>query len=420
MENPSVSPEVQPAEPSLISSPRLTPESSPTATPSASPQTPLEEKKPKKIKPSILAIIIICLILVGGVFAYQYFQIKIEENKKQLQTQANPETSLQQPSAVLDPSDEWEMYTNSIHDISFKYPSSWDINEQQGQKEGEQTFNTKIWLSKDKANITIYLNMDGIGGKGQTLEGEKFKLDGIDLYQYSKNNAYNNIQTIGLSNSLSNTLGVFIINDITYSITLNYPGSYSEDQTSIVKKEFNQILSSFRFTELDDKNVGWKLYSNPTTVYSFRYPPDLTLEEFGNTIYSSPTGKVDEVKSANVSKWGPSQQPNTEGYDGIFLSFTQIPKEQFSLEEIVDYRLDQIKEEQIVDVIIDKQLISINSYNGFTFSTQGLGINKYIYLADSGNLSDYYILVTDSTKDPGNLGFDETVTQIFSSFQFLN
>ncbi|MBU1070782.1 hypothetical protein KKG65_00025 [Patescibacteria group bacterium] len=213
-------------------------------------QIPFTQPTPSSKIPWLFVFLVILFLSVTGVLAYQIYQLK-QQLFSVAPSPTENLTPLLTPSSTptFEPTANWRTYNNTTHNISFKYPLVWTVNEQQGQKEGEKVFNTKIELTKDDSVITMYLNMDGIGGVGQTYDGEGFVLDGINLYQYSKSNSYNNTHTIGLSNSLSNSIGVFMVNDITYSITLSYPDSDSVEKSTSTINEFNQILSTFKFTD---------------------------------------------------------------------------------------------------------------------------------------------------------------------------
>jgi|GEM_PF-2942801 len=228
--------------------------SSPVVPPTPSPSTSatsiqlptLTNPLKKKLFPVLVTIIITLLLGITSFFVYKYFALK------QQIVQAEPSPS---PTTITeDPTVDWETYINTIHNISFKYPQSWILSEKEGSQDegstaGDPVYNTAIELTKQEVLIKIFLNMDGIGGQSQTYEGEKFILDGNNLYQYHKINDYNETKVVGISNTLT-TLGVFKLNDITYSISLSYPANYSSEQESALLSEFDQILSTFKFSDV--------------------------------------------------------------------------------------------------------------------------------------------------------------------------
>lgn len=144
----------------------------------------------------------------------------------------------------VSPNPSWKTYVNPTHKISFKYPPTWQID----NTADKALENAQIILTKEKATITMYFNLYGIGGQGQNYQGRPFELSGYHLYRFTKTNSYNNTQQVGISTSLIDTLGVFEIKGKTYSITLTYP--ISDAQTEIgnsSENEFDQILSTFKF-----------------------------------------------------------------------------------------------------------------------------------------------------------------------------
>jgi len=213
-------------------------------------QNPVQETVPNHVPVStpptnrslliiLFSFFILILLASTGFLYYQNQQLK-----KQLagyQTQPTP-------SPTFDPTADWKTYTNHTHNISFRYSPSWNLTENVGQVEDNKTYNTKVGLSKGNALITMYLNLNGIGGIPQTYEGKSFILDGHNLYQFNKVNSYNNTKEVGVSDSLT-TLGVFKINDITYSIIIAYLADYEKSNEENLLREFDQILSTFKFMD---------------------------------------------------------------------------------------------------------------------------------------------------------------------------
>ncbi|MBI4058539.1 hypothetical protein HY408_02105 [Candidatus Gottesmanbacteria bacterium] len=148
--------------------------------------------------------------------------------------------------------------------------------------------------------------------------------------------------------------------------------------------------------------ANWKTYSSST--YSVKFPPDLDMKE-------------EEGSLLSLSKWGPTQKEGTELYDGIALRF--MPREiGTSLDSYVKVKIEEIKKAGISELVSGPTPIAINGYEGQTYTVKGLGTHKYTILQVKGG--GLFMEITDSTVDPGNLGFSKTVDQILSTFQFTN
>lgn len=150
------------------------------------------------------------------------------------------------PTLANDPTAEWKLYTNPVHNLLFKYPQDWQLNNQQDKEK----LNAQLTLIKNSAEIKMYFKLDGIGGQGQTYEGKPFTLSGQNLYQFRKENTYNQTQMVGITETLTESLGVFRFDGKTYSITLSYPLAMQQTNEALeLEKEFDQILSTFKFTQ---------------------------------------------------------------------------------------------------------------------------------------------------------------------------
>jgi len=215
---------------------------------------------------SVMFLVFGIIIGVVGLLGYQKYFVNRPVT-------VNSTTPYLTPTATPNPTAEWKTYINSVHKVSFRYPLSWSLTQEAGQYENGKIYNTKVKLSKGDALITMYLNMDGIGGQPQTYEGTSFVLDGHHLFQFKKVNSYNSTKEIGISDSLT-TLGVFTIDNVTYSITITYPTNYTSLDEENLLKEFNQILSTFKFINqsTNDETMEWKTYTNNVAKFVIRYP----------------------------------------------------------------------------------------------------------------------------------------------------
>ena len=221
--------------------------------PNITPAQPLPEVSvlPPKNWLKILLFILLGLVVIA---VSVFVGIQIGRNQIITGQQTTPSTqTVVNPTALptTNPTADWKTYTNPIHKIKFNYPPTWQVD----NKGDQDSLNTQVTLTKDQAKIKMYFNMDGIGGQGQTYQGQPFNLDGNSLFRFVKTNSYDNTQMIGISTSLTNTLGVFEVNGKTYSITLTYSVSDSQTETgSSLEKEFDQILSTFKFLEQNQKS----------------------------------------------------------------------------------------------------------------------------------------------------------------------
>ena len=153
------------------------------------------------------------------------------------------------------------------------------MEEKAGEVNKGITYNTQLILSKENVKISMYLNMIGIGGMGKDYEGTRYLLDGNQVYKYKVENSFDNTVSIGLTDTLKNNLGVLQINSKTYSITLNYPAEFKNTTEEIeLEKEFDQILSTFKFTDITTGKCpqGFELYDG--TQLSICYPSGMTKE----------------------------------------------------------------------------------------------------------------------------------------------
>lgn len=193
--------------------------------------------KQKGIAP-ILIILILIAVGIGGFAAYKsYYAPK----------SVTPVVTPVAPTAA-DETVNWKTYTNSADNFSFKYPPNWTIDTT-GEKGDERGENIQIKLTKGNAQIRLNANMVGIGGVGGNYEGTPVNFAGTSLYRYKVIGADNMTVIVGLTDQLTESLGVFQINQKTYSFTLEYPKVYTQTQASILEKDFDLILSTFKFTK---------------------------------------------------------------------------------------------------------------------------------------------------------------------------
>lgn len=151
-----------------------------------------------------------------------------------------------------------------------------------------------------------------------------------------------------------------------------------------------------------DQMLDWKKYISNS--YSFMYPPDVELKER-------------EGGTVTLGKWGPTQKADTEFFDGISISFRALHLPNTTLQDYAQSQIDEVKLAGMAEVISGLSPTTINNYSGLTYTTVGLGTHKTMVVQSIAGTS--FVEITDSTIDPGNLGFSDTVNKILSTFEFI-
>ncbi len=150
-----------------------------------------------------------------------------------------------------------------------------------------------------------------------------------------------------------------------------------------------------------DPTAEWEIFTS--SIYKVSYPTDITVTEV--------TGSV-----LVLSKQGTTQTPDTELFDGISLMFEPKEISDTTLEEYVNARVDEVTKEGIATVTSDPSPTTVGKYTGLTYTTEGLGVNRYTVLESENGAM--FMVITDVTVDPENVGFSDTVDLILSTFEF--
>lgn len=214
-----------------------------------SPEPPKENQSKNNFLVILLSVLLSLSILIAGFFAYQ--TQKLVKELTMLKTESTPVATVEsiiEPVATssamtVDPNSGWKTYTNAKHGFLLKYPSNWKLEKLNDADE----FNANPRLVDGNSVIQIYANMDGIGGSGTDYSGTPVVVSGLNLYKYESENTYGKTKQVGITDQLKQSLGVFKYLNKTYAIFLTYSNSTSVDDSKILKSEFDQILSSFKF-----------------------------------------------------------------------------------------------------------------------------------------------------------------------------
>ncbi len=207
------------------------------------PTAPMQEASPKVFAWWLLVIFL--LVIFSGIVYY------LARQNKSLQSQLINNSNVSQsplpslsPDPSIDPVADWQVYENNVHHVSFKYPLGWDLTKEDDKSE----FNASIKLKKDDVVIHMIFGVNGIGGAGTSYKGTPIKLDGHDVYKYTSQDEKNQIVTIGITDILTESLGVLQLNNKTYIINLRYPSKYkTTGESQALETTFDQILNTIKF-----------------------------------------------------------------------------------------------------------------------------------------------------------------------------
>lgn len=147
-------------------------------------------------------------------------------------------------------------------------------------------------------------------------------------------------------------------------------------------------------------------FSDPHNRYTLIYPND----------YIQDVQKVNGI--VRFYKYGPTQQEDTELYDGVIVTIQTIDLKNENLNEYVDNQIAQTSQNGVAEITESKSKTIVNGYPGYTYSTRSIGEAKNIFLQQ--NDSSFAVWITTIVADPGNIGFQSDVDSILNTFTFLN
>ncbi len=184
-------------------------------------------------------------------------------------------------------------------------------------------------------------------------------------------------------------------------LTGQSPAPAQTEDSIETEQETSPDVKKYYETKGSEITSGWETHTAST--YKVKYPSDVQVNE-------------QEGGRLLLTKSGPTQKTETEFYDGLSLSFHQFDLSGTNLETYVQGKIDESEEAGIFEIISGPSPVNIGNYSGRTYTSQGVITFRYIYLQSTDGSKSMEII--DSTIDPGNLGFEETVNQILSTFQF--
>jgi hypothetical protein len=155
--------------------------------------------------------------------------------------------------------------------------------------------------------------------------------------------------------------------------------------------------------------AGWQTYAAAEFGFKFSYPPtaEVRVQE------SYPPSYV-------VFQKGPTQQGQTELYDGLNVIFQPQQKADSSLtlNQVLANYLSQQTTDGTTQVIQPLRPTTINSIPGFTYTIRGLG--EFTTVAFELPQEGYYLAITNGSSDPqGVTTFAEMSQTIINSVELV-
>ena len=226
----------QPTQPPITPTP-------PPVPPVIPPQPPIISPQPPK-KKSLAWLIIPLLIFILPISAYFVFQInKFQHQLNQPTPAVSPSPVVVLPSPSPSLTADWPTYNNQVQNYSFQYPADWIINETGASVD----INNKLTLTKNNYTITIYANIQGIGGTAKQVPSTPITVAGLNLFKRDiGDNLYNNTGSLEISASDSGP--TFKYQDKTYEIYLTFPLAEKGTEPYLANLQtFDLLLSTFKF-----------------------------------------------------------------------------------------------------------------------------------------------------------------------------
>ena len=149
--------------------------------------TPLTQSFIPQPKPSKLPIILLTLTSLFSIFGLVYFYFQTQALQQQLTSQPNPTSSviaIAQPSPTVNPTGDWQTYSNTNIGATIKYPPTWTIKEDSNGKSVD--FNTNIKSPKivGEAQVNYFFNFqleDSSNFQAWSNDPSSTKLDSVTI-----------------------------------------------------------------------------------------------------------------------------------------------------------------------------------------------------------------------------------------------
>lgn len=211
-----------------------------------------------------LKFLIILFLIFFTVIFFNGLRLAYLEKQPSAQ-KPSPAPFLPQASIrTTDNAQDFEIYTNPDDGYSLSYPKGWTAETKENTLDiSHSTLEGTIDISLQKVANSGSLSprqfaiSENISGESSRQKDEIINIQGVEGYKLIDENSS-------------------IIYLPLYGNILKISGSFKGRNSEILKKNFDQIISSFRLLEKSELKslTGWKTYTNKAMQISFSYPPD--------------------------------------------------------------------------------------------------------------------------------------------------
>ena len=153
---------------------------------------------------------------------------------------------------------------------------------------------------------------------------------------------------------------------------------------------------------MDDPTKDWKTYTSEEYGFSIKYPQDFVVGQNNEFLI-------------NFTKWGPTQKPQAELYDGISIHITYSELNGVELKKYVEDIIKLSETNGLANILTPLSKVQLGGVSGYSYVSQGLGTFEHIYLPLG---SKGFLFILNLTADPQELGYKKIVDEMKSTLKF--
>lgn len=328
--------------------------------------------------PFIVGGVLILLLVAGGAY---YLGMK-NNGKPVQQTSELTSQVVSQPTQPTDETANWKTYTDAKNGFSFKYPNDWDTYPFSG-----------IMIIAPQDVVASAKKLQG------GVDGGKWMVSDLQVKQSSStftSDAYQSIVpskiTVGGKEGTLYTITVTKpsplgeVGDKVLTVEVSVNGKFIQYDLLDAKYQsvFNQILSTFQFT--DQKNImsGWKSISSTRCQFQIQIPSDWKIQEnVGSTQAEGYNQLCLQVQAPDFAVI-----PQSDGFNGLPITIMHTKKGSSFKSITINTLSDYVKaEENVMEpaTTFPTQPKTIGSFTGLTFDNTAGQNSQHEFIFEQGN-----------------------------------